>query len=86
MSVDPFRCQITDYFEAAIVLKYQLEVTHNTHGMLFGIAVDMKPIDRKETVIFKTPTREYRLLLDDISHVNVLTPGAQFKTIPYFLG
>ena len=76
-------CAISDYFEAACVLKYQLAITMNTGISYHGIATNIVYNQNKVECLQLLQAEQFFLLpLGDITDAVVMTAGARFSKIP----
>ncbi|MDM7862087.1 Rho-binding antiterminator [Alteromonas sp. ASW11-36] len=76
-------CQIHDYFEAACVRNYTLDVEIYSAQRITAKAVDIRyDKDKNEYLVLATLGRQKFIKLTDIRSVSVLDSDADFSEIP----
>ena len=74
-------CSIHDYFESACVYKYELSIELKNGEYYSGNAQTITTTDGNEFLHLLLKGKTFRLNLEDIKSVKVLTKGAKFDTI-----
>ena len=74
-------CVVQDYFEAACIYQYQLDIELIDGTKICGKAINLKSISKIEYLVLANDETEQQIDLAEIKKVEVITPNAKFKSI-----
>lgn len=84
MSQCSISCELHDYLEIACMYGYRVKLTLKNHQTLEGKALDtLTTAEKREYLVIGNGHEQPRIELNQLAKMQVLTPNAKFKEVPF---